>query len=89
MVKISFYAPGPNMSAAKRNVKLEHDCRIFKDEWSWKYMFKSVPNKAVCLLCQETVAVFKEYNLRRHHQTKHPNFGHDLSENDRKKELLI
>ena len=48
-------------------------------------MFTSVSNKAVCLLCQETVAVFKEYNLRRHHQTKHPDFGHDLSENDRKK----
>ena len=72
------------MSAAKKR-KTEHDCRIFKDEWSWKYMFTSVSNKAVCLLCQETVAVFKEYNLRRHHQTKHPNFGHDLSENDRKK----
>ena len=76
------------MSAAKKR-KTEHDCRIFKDEWSWKNMFTSVSNKAVCLLCQETVAVFKEYNLRRHHQTKHLNFGHDFSEDDRKKELLI
>ena len=28
------------MSAAKKR-KTEHDCRIFKDEWSWKYMFTS------------------------------------------------
>lgn len=28
----------------------------------------------VCLICNETVAVAKEYNLRRHHNTKHTNF---------------
>lgn len=26
---------------------------------------------AVCLICQETVSVFKEYNLRRHYETRH------------------
>ena len=28
----------------------------------------------------ESVAVFKEYNLKRHFQTKHGNFGSNLSE---------
>ncbi|XP_027230682.2 general transcription factor II-I repeat domain-containing protein 2-like [Penaeus vannamei] len=27
--------------------------------------------KAVCLICQEAVAVFKEYNLRRHYESRH------------------
>ena len=48
-------------------------------------MFTNVGNKAVCLLCQETVAVFKEYNLKRHHHTKHVDFGHNLSQGERKK----
>jgi len=44
-----------------------------------QYMFAFVSDKAICLLCLE-VAIFKEYNLGRQHQTKYPNFGHDLSE---------
>lgn len=34
-------------------------------------MFTDVAGKPVCLLCGESVAVMKEYNLRRHHETKH------------------
>lgn len=34
-------------------------------------MFLEVAGKPVCLLCGESVAVMKEYNLRRHFQTKH------------------
>lgn len=34
-------------------------------------MFTEVAGKPVCLLCGESVAVMKEYNLRRHHETKH------------------
>ena len=30
---------------------------------------------AVCLNCQETVAVFKEYNISRHFATKHANYA--------------
>ena len=48
-------------------------------------MFTNVGNKAVCLLCQETVAVFEEYNLKRHYHTKHADFGHNLSQDERKK----
>ena len=33
--------------------------------------FTDTENKAVCLLCQETIAVLKEFNLKRHHETKH------------------
>ena len=37
------------------------------------------------LICHETVAVFKEYNLKRHFQTKHANFGHNLSKQELQK----
>lgn len=35
------------------------------------YVFTEVGNKAVCLLCNECVAVFKEPNISRHFATKH------------------
>ena len=41
--------------------------------------------KAVCLIWHETVAVLKEYNLKRHFQTKHANFGHNLSKQELQK----
>lgn len=31
-------------------------------------MFTEVKGKPVCLLCGESLAVMKEYNLRRHHE---------------------
>ena len=38
-----------------------------------------VGNKAVCLLCSQSVAVLKEYNISRHYVTKHENYGNNLS----------
>ncbi|KAJ7345356.1 hypothetical protein JRQ81_001306, partial [Phrynocephalus forsythii] len=32
-------------------------------------------NNCVCLTCQETVGVFKEFNIKRHYQTKHANYN--------------
>ena len=52
---------------AKRKVDGEN--RGFKARWEAEYMFTEVKGKAVCLLCGESVAVMKEYNLRRHHET--------------------
>ena len=43
--------------------------------------------KAVCLICHEIVAVFKEYNLKLHFQTKHANFGHNLSKQELQKKV--
>ena len=34
-------------------------------------MFTDVKGKPVCLVCGANVAVMKEYNLRRHYETKH------------------
>lgn len=55
----------------KKRRKVDSECRMFNQEWGVKYFFVRSGNKALCLVCNETVAVFKEYNLRRHYKTKH------------------
>lgn len=45
------------MTTKKR--KVDSECRVFKEEWSWKYFFTEFKDKPVCLICNETVAVFK------------------------------
>ena len=63
------------MASKCKKIKIDRESRAFKEEWTTKYFFTDIGNKAVCLLCQQTIAVFKEYNLKRHHQTKHVDFG--------------
>ena len=64
--------------------KIEDECLVFNEQWTERYFFTDVV-KAVCLICHETVAVFKEYNLKRHFQTKYANFGHNLSKQELQK----
>ncbi|CAI9717817.1 Hypothetical predicted protein [Octopus vulgaris] len=75
------------MSCSKlsKKRKIEEECRVFNENWTEKYFFTDVGVKAACLICSETVAVFKEYNLKRHFQTKHANFGHNLSKQELQK----
>uniref|UniRef100_A0AAY4BEV8 SPIN-DOC-like zinc-finger domain-containing protein n=1 Tax=Denticeps clupeoides TaxID=299321 RepID=A0AAY4BEV8_9TELE len=61
---------------AKRKVDTEN--RTFKTRWESEYMFTEVAGKPVCLLCGESVAVMKEFNLRRHHETKHVDKDKDM-----------
>lgn len=56
----------------KRKIDLEY--RKFNEEWTWKYLFKNIQNKAVCLVCNHTAAVFKKYNLKRHFSRKHSEY---------------
>ena len=51
--------------------KIDSECRVFNPEWTHNYFFVQCKEKAVCLICQEAVAVFKEYNLRRHYESRH------------------
>lgn len=58
-----------------RKRKLEDEHRKFQDIWTDKYFF--VENSAkniICLICQSTVAVCKEYNLQRHYLSKHKSY---------------
>lgn len=62
------------MDVKKR--KVDSECRVFKEEWTWKYFFTLFKEKPVCLLCNTTVAVLKEYNIQRHFKTKHENHSY-------------
>jgi len=60
--------PSPQKMAKR---KLEFENRSFQDRWEAQYMFGDVNVKAVCLLCRDSVAVIKEYNIREQsHQTR-------------------
>ena len=37
-----------------------------------KYFVISYNENAICLICQNTIAVMKEYNIKRHYCTTHP-----------------
>uniref|UniRef100_A0A3P9M5D3 SPIN-DOC-like zinc-finger domain-containing protein n=1 Tax=Oryzias latipes TaxID=8090 RepID=A0A3P9M5D3_ORYLA len=66
------------------------DKRHFKQKWEDDYFFAEIFSKAVCLICQQSVAVLKEYNIRRHYETKHAVFSRYKGEARKKKssELL-
>lgn len=66
---IARLSPSVKMSRPKKR-KVDSECRVFKKEWTAKYFFTDFRSTAVCLICRETVAVFKEYNISRHFATK-------------------
>src|SRR4029434_6909579 len=55
----------------RRNV--DSKSREFKKEWTDKYSFV-LPvgsTKPMCLICNETVALVKSGNMKRHHESNH------------------
>ena len=56
--------------AEKRKRKIDDECRQFKEEWKLKYFVIKSGEKALCVICNETF-VMKEFNMRRHFQSKH------------------
>jgi len=56
---------------AYKKRKVDSECRLFKEEWTRKYFFTEYNCKTVCLICNEAVAVFKDFNLARHFNTNH------------------
>lgn len=51
--------------------KISDESRVFQEKWSNSYFCIRVKEKAICLICQESIAVMKKYNLKRHYSTKH------------------
>ena len=61
------------MLSKRRKVGVE--CRVFNEEWENKYFFMNHFGKPTCLICNVFVAVNKEFNIKRHYDTKHSNFS--------------
>lgn len=77
------------MSDLKRKRKEEIVNRRFSEAWTLKYSFVEKNNRATCLICNFTVAVCKEYNVKRHYEAKHSTFSRfEGKERERKIELL-
>ena len=81
-----------NVNSAKRKRKISDEGREFNDDWTRKYLFILFNKKPLCLVCGDNVAVLKEYNLKRHYETKHePDYSkyEDKLRDDKIEELKL
>ena len=53
--------------------------RTFNEQWTDNYIFIEHKSMSVCLICTETVACLKEYNMRRHYDKKHATTHKELT----------
>ena len=68
------------MAATLKKRKVDKECREFNEKWEYKYMFVEHFNKPICLICMEIMSVNKEYNIKRHYESKHQNYMHITGE---------
>ena len=47
--------------------KFDEEKRLVKDSWTDLYFFIEQKGKPICLICNKSVSVNKEYNLKRHY----------------------
>src|SRR4029434_63111 len=71
--------------------KVDSKNRKFKTEWTDNYAFV-LPvwsTKPMCLICNETVALVKSGNVKRHYETKHAHFEQKYRQNSEVRERKI
>ena len=56
------------MLAQRRKRKIDSECRVFKEQWNIDYFVTESNNKALCVICNDTIAVRTEYNIRRNYE---------------------
>ena len=57
------------MMSKKR--KINDEGRLFNDEWFVKYFVTQQNTNAICLICQNKMACLKEFNIKRHYNSRH------------------
>jgi len=62
----------------KRKIVIEDENRHFQEEWTSKYFMQHFNRAAVCLICRESVTVLKDFNCKRHYETKHTSTFDDV-----------
>lgn len=67
--------------------KRKAENRSFLDRWEEEYLFIYVKDRPVCLVCGVNVAITKEYNIRRHYETKHHDKYKDLDMTQRRQKV--
>ena len=59
---------------AGKKGKVDDEDRTFQSAWTEKYFFVEHYSKPVCLICQTSIAVMKEFNVKRHYETCHSKY---------------
>lgn len=75
------------MSIEAKKRKVDTECRVFNKIWGVKYFVIEKSNKAMCVICNELIAVLKDYNIRRHYETKHSAQFDAFKDNVREREF--
>ena len=55
--------------------KVDSEMRIFKECWTEQYFFICHNGQPLCPICQEMIAVKKEFNIKRHYESKHSKYS--------------
>ncbi|KAK0136318.1 General transcription factor II-I repeat domain-containing protein 2 [Merluccius polli] len=71
------------MAAEAKKRKVDKEDRRFQERWKLQYFFTESRNNCVCLICKQSVAVAKEFNVKRHYQTTHANAYDKFTGSDR------
>ena len=63
-----------NMKAGKKRRKLADENRAFDEAWTERYFVIEHKNCVLCVIRHATIAVQKEYSVKRHYTTKRAKF---------------
>ena len=70
-----------------KKIKIDSEDRRFKDSWKLDYFFAEILNSCICLICNEKLAVFKEFNVKQHYQTRHADMYDTLTGKERSEKV--
>lgn len=62
-------------SSASKKRTIREECRVFNERWTNDYFCVLHKDKAICLICHEGISSLKEYNVRRHYESRHSNYS--------------
>uniref|UniRef100_A0A8C5H083 HAT C-terminal dimerisation domain-containing protein n=1 Tax=Gouania willdenowi TaxID=441366 RepID=A0A8C5H083_GOUWI len=65
--------------------KKDDEYRTFQDEWTEKFAFVERAGSAVCLICNDKIALMKRSNVKRHFETRHATFASKYPAGDSRK----
>ena len=54
--------------------KVDEEFKDFKEKWKKYFFIVNHLGRPTCLICNESIVVDKEYNIKRHYESKHKMF---------------
>ena len=60
--------------------KVDEEFRAFKEEWKNNFFFVNHLGRPTGLICNESIAVNKEYNIKRHYESKPKSYSEVVSQ---------